>query len=203
MLLNRIEKAFITSRPWAEAQRRYAAPLLRRLGADLDGKQVLEVGCGPGVGTDLLLTTFGAQRVQAIDLDPDMVLRARRRLARFSAPRVNVAQGDALALPAADGSVDAVAEFAIFHHVPDWRAAVAEVVRVLRPGGLFVYAEVTKHALDRLSYRLLFDHPRRDRFTAAQFTDHLAGSGLTPVSPPAVRFFGDFVFGVARAPDSA
>lgn len=193
----------MTSRPWGLVERRYAGPLLRQLGADLTGKDVLEIGCGGGAFTEALLTDFAARRILAIDLDPRMVTLARRRLATYASDRVVIETGDALSLPAAAGSVDAVVELGIFHHIPDWNAAMGEVARVLRPGGQFVFADVTRHALDRRSYRLLFDHPREDRFTGPEFVAALATRGLTLLSPIQHRFFGDFFFGVAATSQAA
>ena len=197
MLLNRAERAVMTSRPWALLERRYAGPLLHRLGADLRDRDVLEIGCGSGGFTEALLDDFAARSVHAIDLDPRMVELAGRRLASRPAELLTVEPGDALALPIDTGGIDAVVELGIFHHIPDWRAAVAEVARVLRPEGQFVFAEVTRHALDRPSYRVLFDHPREDRFTGEDFAEVLARHGLALARPLELRFFGDFVFGVA------
>ncbi|MGH3934519.1 MAG: class I SAM-dependent methyltransferase [Pseudonocardiaceae bacterium] len=116
-----------------------------------------------------------------MDLDPAMIARAGRRLARFG-ERVRLAQGSATdlrhALDAEDDAYDAVFDFAIIHHIPDWRSALDEVVRVLKPGGRFIFDEVTAIALASWTYRLLFDHPEHDRFTAEQFTTALAERGL-------------------------
>lgn len=202
MLMNRVETLLVDSPPRAWLQRGYEVPLLERLGGRLDGARVVEIGCGRGVGTQLLLERLGAAHVTAIDLDPAMVHRARRRLARFGS-RVDVREGDASDLPAGDASVDAVADFAVIHHVPAWRDAVAEVVRVLRPGGQFLFEEVTRHALDRWSYRTFLDHPRTDRFAAQEFLDELARHGLEQQAPAVTRFFGDFVLGVAQKPTTA
>jgi len=134
------------------------------------GGRALEVGCGSGAGTRLILDKFGAAQVDALDLDPAMVERARRRLAGYGTGRVRLAMGSATdlreAVGAQDGSYDAVLDFAIIHHVEDWRAALAEIARIRRPSGRFFFEEVTATALARPSYRLLFDHPAHDRFTA-------------------------------------
>jgi len=174
---------------------------LRRLGGRTDGQRVLEIGCGRGVGTEIVLSLFGAAHVDAFDLDPEMVELAEARLARFG-DRARVWQGDATAIDAPDAHYDAVFDFGIVHHVPDWRAALREVARVLRPGGRFFFEEVTRHALDRALYRRLFVHPSEDRFTAESFVaaleqpDGPSGAGL-PVDRWIQRFFGDFVIGVA------
>ncbi len=103
----------------------------------------MEIGCGSGYGTRMILDRFDAARVDAVDLDPGMVVKARRRLADRPG-RVRLEVGDAANLRvvfgAEDGTYDATFNFAIIHHIPDWRSAVAEVARVLKPGGLFVLA---------------------------------------------------------------
>jgi len=202
--MNQVETALVNSPPRRWLQRG-EAHLLRRLGGPVPGGRALELGSGSGNGTRLILDVFGAGRVDALDLDPAMVARARRRLAGFG-DRVRVVQGSATDLRAAlapdggdDGGYDAVFDFAIVHHVPDWRAAIAEVVRVLRPGGRFYFDEVTAAALATRGYRWLFDHPTEDRFTGDEFVAELDRQGL------AVRGWrtfmrGHYLLGVAERP---
>lgn len=198
MILNAVEKALMNNPVRAALQRRYEAPLLEHLGGRVEGGRVLEIGCGRGIGTEIILSRFGAGRVDAFDLDPDMVERARRRLARFG-ERVRLSQGDATVIAAEDSTYDAVFDFGIIHHVPDWRKAVREVSRVLRPGGRFFFEEVTSHALARWSYRTFLDHPRRDRFSTGQFVAELERHEIAVDGRVVERFFGDFVIGVGIA----
>lgn len=203
MLMNRIEKAAIDNAGRRALQRHYEIPkLLQLAGGPLPpGAHAVEIGCGPGYGTRLILDGFRAAQVDAVDLDPGMIDKARRRLSRQQPDRTRLAVGDATdlrsAFGAADGSYDAAFDFAIIHHIPNWRAALAEIARVLKPGGLFVFEEVTAHALARPSYRLLFDHPTEDRFSAAQFLPELHRHGLT-VRDACTRISGDYLFGVAE-----
>ena len=134
MKLNAIEKALMNNPVRSAVQRRYEGPILLSLGGPASGERVLEIGCGRGVGTQIILERFGADHVTAFDLDPDMVERARRRLAP-EGDRVEVEVGDAEHIDAPDGDFDAVFDFGIIHHILNWRAAVKEVARVLRPGG--------------------------------------------------------------------
>lgn len=217
MLMNRVESALINSAPRRWLQRSYEVPTLLRLGGVRlsAGARVLELGCGPGYGTELILTRFGAGHVDAVDLDPAMVTRARRRLRRFG-ERARVAEGSATDLRAAlatsqdvqdrggqDAGYDAVVDFAIIHHVPDWRAALDEVARVLRPGGRFFFDEVTAAALATRTYRTLFDHPTDDRFTAAEFIDELVQHGLhTDPDRWTTRLRGHYLLGVATRASS-
>jgi ubiquinone/menaquinone biosynthesis C-methylase UbiE len=194
--LNTVEKLTMNNPVRAALQRHYEAALLERLGGRLDGGRALETGCGRGVGIGIVLDRFGADRVDGFDLDPDMVERARRRW--DGDPRVHLSVGDATAIDGPDASYDAVFDFGIVHHVPDWRAAIREVRRVLRPGGRFYFEEVTRHALDRWTYRALFEHPEHDRFSGDELIAELERQGLVVGDRHVERFFGDFVIGVAE-----
>jgi ubiquinone/menaquinone biosynthesis C-methylase UbiE len=177
MQLNAIEKLMMNNPVRAAVQRWFEAPRLLQLGGPLPGGRVLEVGCGRGVGVELLLERLGAARVDAFDLDPDMVRRARLRLARFG-ERVRLWTGDAEAIDAPDGTYDAVFDFAIIHHVPRWRDALAEIHRVLRPGGLLYAEEVLAAFIHDPLWRRVLDHPMHDRFDAATFADGLREVGF-------------------------
>jgi ubiquinone/menaquinone biosynthesis C-methylase UbiE len=201
MLMNRIETAVVNNPARRAVQRFYETRLLIKLGGRVPGGHAAEIGCGSGYGTKLILDQFGAARVDAVDLDPKMIDRARRRLAPYG-DQVRLAEGSATdlraALDAGDDAYDAVFDFGIVHHIPDWRAALAEVARVLRPDGRFYFEEVTAVALARPSYRALFDHPTADRFTAGQFLAELPRHGLVVDDRWVTRVGGDFVLGVAH-----
>lgn len=197
MKLNAVEKALMNNPVRAGLQRWYEAPLLERLGGRTPDARVLEVGCGRGVGTEIILDRFGAAHVTAFDLDPDMVERARRRLAPSIPARVSLSVGDVTRIDAPAESFDAAFDFGIIHHVPDWRKALGEVARVLRPGGRFYFEEVTRHALQRWSYRTFLDHPEHDRFSGPEFVAACNDGGLEVGGRSVERFFGDFVIGVA------
>lgn len=207
MLLNSIEKLTMNNPVRAWIQRAWEGPTLERLGGRTPGARVLEIGCGRGVGTEIIFERFGAAEVHAFDLDPDMVRRARARLTRFAGEgRLRLEVGDATRIDAPDGTYDAVFDFGIIHHVPDWRAAVAEVARVLRPGGGFYFEEVTRQALDRWFYRTFFVHPSEGRFDPDDLVGELEWRGIALEAPLVERAFGDFVIGVGRrasAPASA
>ena len=198
MLLNRIEKALMNNPVRAALQRWYEAPLLERIGGRTEGLRVLEIGCGQGVGTEVIFERFGAREVAAFDLDPEMVARARHRLARYLPDRLQLRVGDAAAIAAPAGAFDAVFDFGIIHHVPNWRDVLGEVRRVLRPGGRFFFEEVTRQALERWTYRHFLEHPTEDRFSGEEFVAAVERAGLRVGGRYVHRFFGDFVIGVAE-----
>ena len=123
MRLNAVETALMHNPVRALVQRYYELPLLLRLGGHVEGLRVLEIGCGRGVGTEILLSRFGVRHVSAFDLDPNFVGRAWSRLAAYRRDRVQLAVADATAIPAMDASFDAVFDFGVIHHVSAWRAA--------------------------------------------------------------------------------
>ncbi len=193
MLLNAVEKALINN-PVRAAVQRLEARRLRWLGGPMHGGRALEIGCGRGVGVEVILDQFHADAVDAFDLDPGMIAEARRRLAPRG-DRVRLWVGDAEYIEADDASYDAVFDFGIVHHVPRWRTAIAEVARVLRPGGRFYAEEVLAKFIHHPLWRRLLDHPMDDRFDRATFARALEDAGLDVLE--SMELFGDFAWFVA------
>jgi ubiquinone/menaquinone biosynthesis C-methylase UbiE len=194
MILNGLEYAAMNNPARAWVQRHVEARKLAALGGTLDGGRALEVGCGRGVGIEIILDRFGADAVDAFDLDPRMVRLARRRH-RARGGAVRIWRGDATAIPARDGAYDAVFDFGIIHHVPDWRAALAEIHRVLRPGGRFYAEEILAKFINKFPWRQLLDHPREDRFTGAGFARGLEETGFTVAAT--AEILGEFSWFIA------
>lgn len=112
------------------------------------GAELLELGPGPGITTDVLRRRVA--RVTAVELDAGLAVRLAHRLAGSD---VRVVQGDGAALPFRDRCFDAAAVFTMLHHVPSEALQdqlLAEVCRCLRPGGLLVGSDT----LPSLRFRL-------------------------------------------------
>jgi ubiquinone/menaquinone biosynthesis C-methylase UbiE len=198
MKLNTWERILVNNPARALFQRQFEVPLLLKKGGKVEGKRVLEIGCGRGVGIEILFERFGAGHVTAIDMDPRMVEHARGRLARFGEERLHLAVGVAEAIHFPDASFDAIFDFGIIHHVPTWQTAISEVARVLKPGGLFFFEEVSRKGLERWLYRKLFEHPRTNRFSLEEFVEEIERQGMCVTGDVASVWFGDFFIGVAR-----
>jgi malonyl-CoA O-methyltransferase len=99
---------------------------------DVAGKTALDLACGTGRYLQIL-RAHGAARIMGIDLSPEML-----RQARGLAP---LARADLRALPVADARFDVVTSGLAIGHVADLAAAVAEMARVLRPGGALLYSD--------------------------------------------------------------
>jgi SAM-dependent methyltransferase len=105
--------------------------------AAFGARRALELGCGSGVFLERIVTSQAA--VVALDLSTDLLTQARDKL-RARARSAAFCCGNAEQLPFPDGAFDAVYGSSILHHL-DLRVALAELYRVLRPGGRLVFAE--------------------------------------------------------------
>jgi ubiquinone/menaquinone biosynthesis C-methylase UbiE len=197
MLLNSVEYALMNNPIRSAIQRGFEARRLLRMGGPMHGGRALEIGCGRGVGTEIILDVFGADTVHAFDLDPRMVELARERLRpRGKSARVWV--GDASVIAAPDATYDAVFDFGIIHHVPAWRVVLAEIRRVLKPGGQLYAEEVLAPFIAHPLTRRLLEHPLADRFERAGFVEALRAAGLTPMASQ--EMWRSFAWFVARKP---
>lgn len=198
MKLNHAERWLLNNPFRAWVQRYYEAPLLEHLGGCVNGGLVLEIGCGRGVGCELLFQRFGARQVCAIDLDPTMVAQARSRLVTYLPDRLQLEVGDVTAIPAPDGVFDAVFDFGVLHHIPNWQAAVSEVHRVLKPDGRFFFEEITRQALQRWLCRTWLEHPVENRFSADELIAELGHLGIIVGTQNVQCLRGDLLIGVGR-----
>ncbi len=116
-------------------------------GSDL-GHDVLELGPGPGITTDLI--RLNAPRLTAIEVDPELADSLR---ARLHGSNVEVVTGDATAMPFSNGQFSGGISFTMLHHVPSPELQdklLREVWRVIRPGGEFVGSDSLQSMFMRL-----------------------------------------------------
>jgi SAM-dependent methyltransferase len=124
-----------------------AAEIVRRVA---EGRRVLEVGCGTGL---ILERVRGfASEVCGVDLSPGMLERARDR-------GLDVREADCTALPFPDASFDVAYSFKVLAHVDRIDQALAEMARVVRPGGHLVFDVYNRHSMRWLIKRVF--GPRR------------------------------------------
>ena len=145
---------------------------LAALAALAGGEWVIgDLGCGTGQAS-AALAPFVA-RVVAVDQSAAMLQAARKRLHRFD--NIDLRRGELEALPIDDGRLDAATLMLVLHHVPEPAKALAEVARVLRPGGRVIIGDMLPH--DRESYRQQMGHVWLG-FSADQIGRLLADAGF-------------------------
>lgn len=138
------------------------AALITDVKPDLaNAHHLLDVGCGPGQFTILIAEQLPAVEAVGVDLAPTMIELARRHAADSpAAPRLRFEVADAAHLPFPDGHFDAVLSSGSIKHWTDPVAGLAEIHRVLAPGGLAFVAEVNRIAPAKAieSYRRRLRH---------------------------------------------
>jgi ubiquinone/menaquinone biosynthesis C-methylase UbiE len=142
--------------------------------AELRGDEdILDAGCGTGLTTLRIAQQYPECRVYGIDLSPKMIKAARNDAAKRGLD-VDLCVGSITELPYPDGSFDVVLTNIMFHHLDlaEKRQAVAEIVRVLRPGGRYVSAEFGPRVRNPVERRLA-----KGEYTL--YPSHLTEAGLT------------------------
>jgi ubiquinone/menaquinone biosynthesis C-methylase UbiE len=106
------------------------------------GLNVLEIGCGPGVMLEAAVDLTGPDdTVHAVDVQQGMVERARARLDAGGIDGVDIRRADAMQLPYPDATFDLAYMVTVIGELPDPLPAVAEIKRVLAPGGVLAVTE--------------------------------------------------------------
>lgn len=166
------------ARQWDELARtllpvpEYRPQLLRLVP---EGASVLEIG----IGTGGLLADLAerSSRVIGVDHSPAMLEEARRRL-ESGVTNVELRLGEMTHLPLSDGSVGCVVANMVLHHAADPAAVLAEIRRVLAPGGLLLLADVARHereaAREQLADQWLgFEQAELESWLMAAGFDHI------------------------------
>lgn len=139
MKMARLEKRFVNRGGHSLRVAERAVQRLRRLPVVRDWTYV-DVGCGNGAAVLHVADTFQLS-VVGVDVDPEQIRLAR--LAAEARRDVVFLHADTTCLPFEDGRFDIVATNKTTHHIPQWRQAVNEMARVLKPGGYLVYSDLT------------------------------------------------------------
>ncbi|SDH40680.1 class I SAM-dependent methyltransferase [Roseospirillum parvum] len=137
--------------------------------------RVLDVGCGGGVFLEMALA--GGCRASGLDHSPDMVRETKRRNAHALAEgRLEVVQGDAADLPFADAAFSHVFCLHAFFFFPQPDKAIAEMARVLAPGGRLVIVTAPLESAERM-HRIFGPIARRMRFDTPEALARWAEAG--------------------------
>jgi ubiquinone/menaquinone biosynthesis C-methylase UbiE len=138
-------------------RRRYVLLILDRVGIR-PGERVLELGPGPGAFTVDAAHCVGPEgRLVAVDIQPKMIAQVEKRVRQAGLANVETHVANAYDLPLNDASVDRTFLVTVLPEIPDQARALAELHRVIRPGGLL---SITEEFLDP-DYPFAFETVRR------------------------------------------
>ena len=138
MKMTRFEKFFVNREMKGRRNAARIRESVRLL--DLDAiNDVLEIGCGIGTASAALAEEFG-WKVTGTDYDPAQIDAAKRRYPEGDGLRFRREDATRLSFP--DNSFDFAFAQTVFHHIPEWSKAVAELSRVLRPGGTLFWMDL-------------------------------------------------------------
>ena len=172
--MNRIHHWICSSNRW---KRTLVNEVFPRVLDDVDlGKNVLEIGPGPGLTTELLRAR--SERLTCLELDPIFAAPLRRRMQNTN---VTVVDSDATNMPFDDAEFTSAVSLTMLHHVPTpllQDQLFREVHRVLRPGAVFVGMDV----VDTWSLRLMHWGDTLVPVDPAQLEARLRRAGLEDVS---------------------
>ena len=142
-------------------------------------ESVLDVACGPGLVACEFARHSG--QVTGIDITPAMIEQAKKRQQEQALTNLDWQIGDVLPLPYADGSFSLVITRYSFHHFLDPAAVLAEMIRVCRPGGRVLVADVAVDPAKSAAYdrmEIMRDPSHTHALTTEEFSSLFLGSGL-------------------------
>lgn len=195
MKLNLFEKLITNNPVRASIQRHIEGPMLKKMGSQSAYPLSLEIGCGAGVGAEVIAEQFGAGKVIAADIDPKQIELARKNLMPGLKEKIEFKVEDAMALDEPDETFDAVFSFGVLHHMEDWRKAVREISRVLKRGGEFFFEEPFRPFLRNVIVRTLTDHPKGGEFDFEEFKYELKQNNIDIVDMKRIKDIAIFCVG--------
>ncbi len=176
--MDRKELMFVNSSIREFFQKHYEFRIFKKFlttnNIDLHNRVIVDAGCGSGYSSELLVKEFQPRELFAFDVMPEQVERARKR----GLPATFFV-GDVTAIDLPSQKCDAAFVFAFLHHVPQWKKALQELERILKPGGVLLIEELGKKTVDDAERYLRVYHSKESRFEWPEFIKGLEEAGFS------------------------
>lgn len=167
-----VEKWFVNSR-FFDVWREHSLRTLLKSIPIIQG-EILEIGSGKGTTTRVLAETFQDASVVGVEFDSSQVALAQQCTARGS--KTKVIEGNAANLTFVHSSFEAVFAFLTFHHISNWKRAISECSRVLKPQGLLIVEDLALKPWQSLKHFFL---PAQGIFSREEFVNELRKKHLS------------------------
>jgi ubiquinone/menaquinone biosynthesis C-methylase UbiE len=176
----RFGKWFLRTHVWTDHVLEVAIKDLTKLLGERDTlfPIVADVGCGFGRSLKKLNERFKPEKLIAIDIDQEMLNYAARESKKQDIAPVEFVRCSNSNILLPDNSVDMLFCHQTFHHLIYQDEAIQEYFRVLKPGGVLLFAESTKRYIHSWIIRLLFRHPMKVQKTAEEYLELIRGAGF-------------------------
>lgn len=137
-----------------------AREMVAQLGNIEPGAAVLDVACGTGMGIFAVLEKCPSAKAAALDFSPAMLEAGKLEAKKLGFTGIEWVQGDACALPFTTGEFNRVISHNSLHLIPEWSKALAEMVRITKPGGMVAIRAFT--ALRIKEWCAVFEQVRQE-----------------------------------------
>ncbi len=200
MKMNKFEYFLMTFDPGRYAYLRGIVRQLRDISQLAPEKKILEIGCGNGVGSRLIMEFFKPSEFIATEFDQRLVEIARMK---NKGSKAVVEAGDATNLRFQDNEFDAVIGLSVIHHIPNWKDCIDELQRVVQPNGLLIIKELSIETFEspfgRLSKHWV-SHPYESMLKKNEFLEYIEQKGFKILicRPHSMMYFMSDFFLVAR-----
>jgi ubiquinone/menaquinone biosynthesis C-methylase UbiE len=139
--------------------------------------RIVDIGCGFGHSFGELTQRYSPEFIMGVDADPNLFERANDA-AKKNNCEVKLHADNAARMNLPDAEFDVVFCHQTFHHIVEQEAAMAEFFRILKPGGVLLFAESTKRYIHSLPIKLLFRHPMEVQKTADEYLAIIRAAGF-------------------------